>query len=134
MTGVVWAFALLAAAVHVLVFVAEAILIDRPAVHQGIFLVPTSDVPAIRLWAFGVGFYNLSLALGLVAGVIAWASGYETVGRTLIVYICLFMLLGGAVVLLVADRLAMGRPRGKGIGGVLGQGIPPLGALIALAL
>lgn len=134
MTSVVWSFALLAAAVHVFVFVAEAILIDRPAVHQGIFLVPTSDVPAIRLWAFGVGFYNLSLALGLVAGVIAWASGYETVGRTLIIYICLFMLLGGALVLLVADRLAMGRPRGKGIGGVLGQGIPPLAALIALAL
>lgn len=134
MTGVVWAFALLAAVVHVLVFVAEAFLIERPAVHQGIFLIPTSDVPAIRLWAFGVGFYNLSLALGMVAGVVSWASGHETVGRTLIVYISLFMLFGGALVLLVADRLAMGRPRGKGIGGVLGQGIPPLAALIALAL
>ena len=46
MTVVVWVFALLAAVVHLLVFVWEAFLITRPAVHQGIFGVPTADVPA----------------------------------------------------------------------------------------
>jgi putative membrane protein len=72
MTLVVWTFVLLGAMLHVLVFVWEALPFRRPGVHQGIFFVPTADVPAVRLWAFGVGFYNLFLASGVVAGVIAW--------------------------------------------------------------
>lgn len=133
MTVVVWVFALIAAALHILVFVWEALAIERPAVHEGIFGVATADVPAIRLWAFGVGFYNLFLACGTITGVIAWGAGYESVGRALVVYTCLFMFLSG-LVLLIADRMALGRPRGKGIGGALGQSIPPLIALIAAAV
>jgi putative membrane protein len=41
------------------------------------------------MWTFGVGFYNC-FACGMVIGVIAWMSGNETVGRTLVTYICLF--------------------------------------------
>jgi putative membrane protein len=33
-TVVVWIFALLAAAIHIVVFVWEAILIERPSVHE----------------------------------------------------------------------------------------------------
>lgn len=124
---------LLGALVHLLVFVWEALLIHRPRVHQGVFSVPSADVPAIRLWAFGVGFYNLFLAGGAIAGVIAWARGNVTVGLTLVVYICLFWLLS-SIVLVIADRLAMGRPRGTGLGGALGQGVPALIALIATTL
>jgi putative membrane protein len=58
-TVVVWIFALLAAAVHILAFVWETLLFQRPAVHQGVFAIPTADVPPVRLWAFNVGFYNL---------------------------------------------------------------------------
>jgi putative membrane protein len=133
MTIVVWVFALVAAAIHILVFVFEALLIERPAIHLGVFGVPASDVPAVRLWAFGVGFYNLFLGLGMVGGVIAWMAGYPTVGRTLVLYLLGFMFLSG-LVLLVADRLAMGRERGKGIGGAIGQSGPPLLALIAALL
>jgi len=133
MTYVVWSFVLLGAVVHILVFVWEALLIHRPRVHQGVFSIPTADVPAIRLWAFGVGFYNLFLAGGAIAGVIAWAGGNVTVGLTLVVYICLFWLLS-SIVLVIADRLAMGRPRGTGLGGALGQGVPALIALIATTL
>jgi putative membrane protein len=100
---------------------------------QRIFFTPTADVPAIRLWAFGVGFYNLFLACGTIAGVIAWSAGNETVGRTLVIYTCLFMVLSG-LVLLIADRMELGRPRGKGVGGAAAQGIPPLVALAAAAL
>lgn len=133
MTVFVWVMALVAAALHVVVFVWESLLIERPGVHSGVFSVPTAEVPAIRLWAFGVGFYNLFLACGLIAGVALWAGGARDVGRALILYICLFMVLSG-VVLFVADRLAMGRPRGTGVIGALGQGVPPLLALIGLAL
>jgi putative membrane protein len=133
MTLVVWTFALLAALLHIVVFVWEAVLFRRPGVHQKIFFVPTADVPAVRLWAFGVGFYNLFLACGLVAGVVAWGAGHEAAGRALVIYICLFMFLSG-LVLLVADRLALSRPRGKGLGGAAAQSLPPLIALIAAAL
>ena len=133
MTPLVWVFALLAAGLHILVFVWEALAFQRPAVHQRIFFTPTADVPAVRLWAFGVGFYNLFLACGTIAGVVAWSGGNETVGRALVIYTCLFMALSG-LVLFIADRMELGRARGKGIGGALGQGVPPLIALIAAAL
>jgi putative membrane protein len=133
MIVVVWVFALIAAVVHLLVFVWEALLIRRPRVHQGVFGIPAGDVPAIRLWAFGVGFYNLFLGLGMVGGVVAWMLGYTTAGQTLVIYLLVFMFLSG-IVLLVADRLALGRERGKGIGGAVGQSGPPLVALIAAGI
>lgn len=130
MIWVAWTFALVTAAIHAAVFALEALLIERPAVHAGVFAVPTTDVPAIRLWAFGVGFYNLFIACGLVAGVLAWAGGDEAVGRALVVYLCLFTFLSG-LVLLAADRLGYSRRRGSQIGGAFGQAVPPLVALVA---
>jgi putative membrane protein len=133
MTWLVWTFALITAAVHIAVFVLEALLLERPGVHGRLFAIPTADVPAIRLWAFGVGFYNLFIGCGLVAGVVAWAAGQETAGRTLVIYLCLFTFLSG-LVLLVADRMALSRERGTGLGGAIGQSGPPLVALIAALL
>ena len=133
MTVVVWIFALLAAAIHIVVFVFEALLIQRPSIHWGVFKVPSRDVPAIRLWAFGVGFYNLFLGLGMVAGVIAWIAGYETVGKTLVIYLCMVMFFAG-VVLFIDNRLALSRPRGADRFGPWGQATPPLIALLAALL
>lgn len=133
MTLVVWTFALLGAVVHVLAFAWESLLFQRPGVHRGVFSIPTADVPAVRLWAFGVGFYNLFLACGAVAGVIAWSAGDEAVGRALVIYVCLVWFLSG-IVLFIADRLELGRERGKGIGGALSQSLPSLVALIAAVL
>lgn len=130
MTVVVWIFALIAALVHALAFSWEVVLFNRLSVHSGIFAIPTADVPPVRLWAFNVGFYNLFLAGGLVAGVIAWATGSVTVGRTLVSYVCLFMFLAG-IVLFISDRLAMSRPKGTGVGGAIAQSAPPLVALLA---
>ena len=133
MTVAVWVLLLVAAAMHLLAFAWEVILIQRPSVHSGVFGVPTADVPAIRLWTFGVGFYNLFLAGGAIGAVVAWAVGYDTVGRTLTVYLCLFMFLSG-VVLFIADRLALSRPKGKGVSGAIAQGGPPLIALVLFLL
>lgn len=133
MTVVVWTFALLTAVVHITVFVWESFMFERPGVHQGVFAVPTSDVRPVRLWAFNVGFYNLFLGCGLVVGVIAWMTGTDIVGQTLVIYLCLFTFLAG-VVLFVSDRLALSRPRGPGVVGALGQSIPPLVALTAALL
>jgi putative membrane protein len=129
MTTLVWVFALLTAAIHIVVFVLEALVIERPAVHQGVFSVPTADVPAIRLWAFGVGFYNLFIGCGLVAGVALWAGGDEAAGRALVIYLCLTTFLAG-LVLLAADRLELSRVRGTS--GWYWQSGPPFVALVAL--
>jgi putative membrane protein len=73
-TVVVWIFALVAAVVHILAFAWETLLFQRPGVHEGVFAIPTIDVPPVRLWAFNIGFYNLFIACGLVGGVIVWHS------------------------------------------------------------
>ncbi len=131
MTVVVWIFALLAATLHIVVFACEAFLIERPSVHNGVFGLPY--VPAVRMWAFGVGFYNLFLGCGMIIGVVAWMGGNEIVGRTLVIYIGLFMVLSG-IVLFIADRLGVGGDGGKSIGGAVGQSLPPLIALTAALL
>ncbi|MGV9861894.1 DUF1304 domain-containing protein [Rhodococcus koreensis] len=124
---------LIAAGVHLLAFVWESFLFGRPSVHEGIFRIPGSDVHAAHLWAFNVGFYNLFLASGAIAGVILWWAGQDTPGRTLVVYTCLFMFLAG-VALAASDRMALSRQRGDGVVGALSQSGPPLVALIALAI
>lgn len=133
LTPVVWTFALVTAAIHATVFVMEAILIERPGVHAGVFGTPTADVPAVRLWAFGVGFYNLFIACGLVGGVAAWAAGREDTGRTLVLYLCAFTFLSG-LVLYAAERLGYARTPGKQVVGALAQSGPPLVALLAAIL
>ena len=133
MTLVVWIFALVTAVVHILAFVWETLLFQRPSVHRGVFAIPTADVPPVRLWAFNVGFYNLFIAGGLIAGVIVWMNGNESVGRALVIYLCLFAFLAG-IAIFASDRLALSRPRGTGVGGALGQGVSPLIALTAAAL
>jgi putative membrane protein len=133
MIAVAWTFALLAAAIHIVVWAWEALLIERPFVHQRVFSTPAADLPAIRLWTFGLGFYNLFLGVGMIVGVALWAAGAEAAGRTLVVYITAFMVLCG-VVLFVDDRLGFGRVRGKHIGGAFGQAVPPLVALVATLL
>jgi putative membrane protein len=130
---VAWVFALVAATAHTLAWAWESLLIERPFVHARVFSTPASDIPAIRLWAFGLGFYNLFLAVGLVIGLVLWATGAETVGRTLVVYITAVMALCG-LVLFIDDRLGFGRVRGKHIGGAISQGVPPLIALVATLL
>jgi putative membrane protein len=130
MTVVAWIFALLAAAIHIVVFAWE--VPDR-ASQRASGSLRASLCPSRASVGIRVGFYNLFLGCGMVVGVIAWMSGNETVGRTLVTYICLFMVLSG-IVLFIADRLGFGGERGKSIGGALSQSLPPLVALTAALL
>ncbi|MGY1454043.1 DUF1304 domain-containing protein [Streptomyces sp. SS8] len=116
--------ALTAAAVHVFVWPLESFLYGSARVR--LFLTgSTADAPEVRLWRVNVGFYNLFLALGLIAGVVSLHTGDANTGRSLIVYVCLFMVAAGTV-LFVSDR---GLWRGS-----LGQAAPPAIALAAHAL
>jgi putative membrane protein len=114
-------FALAAVLFHVAAFVLESLLFGRPAVQTAALGRPDTS-PALRLFAFNQGFYNLFLAAGPVAGLIAAGSGHVSVGRALVVYSCAFMTAAG-LVLYVSNR--------KLWRGAIGQSGPPLIALIA---
>ena len=106
---------------HVAAFVMESLLFHRPRI-QRMLLGRTETSPGVRLWAFNQGFYNLFLAVGVLAGVVIWLSDRSTVGRTLIVFSCGAMALAG-LVLFVSDRRLWR--------GALGQSIPSAIAVIA---
>ncbi|MFD5098603.1 DUF1304 domain-containing protein [Streptomyces albidochromogenes] len=114
-------FALIAAAVHVVVWPLESFLYGRASVRV-LLTGSTADAPEVRLWRFNVGFYNLFLALGLIAGFVALRLGHVTTGRSLIVYICLFMIGGGITLFVSAPKLWRGS---------LGQAVPPVVVLVA---
>ncbi|MDQ0843015.1 MULTISPECIES: DUF1304 domain-containing protein [unclassified Streptomyces] len=114
-------FVLVAAAVHVAVWPLESFLYGRPQVRV-LLTGSTADAPEVRLWRFNVGFYNLFLALGLIAGFVALHLGHETVGRTLIIYLSFFMI-GGGIMLFISDP--------KLWRGSLGQALPPAVVLLA---
>jgi len=94
--------AALAAALHVVIFVLEAVLFTRPDVHAR-FRTRPEDVAAVRPWALNQGFYNLFLAVGAAVGVVLAAAGEETVGLSLVLLACGSML-AAALVLVATDR------------------------------
>ena len=100
------AFALLAAALHVVIFGMESGWFMRPAVHRRFGAATTADAEARRLFAFNQGFYNLFLAIGIFGGLaLLDFGGNVTVGRTLVLFNCACMS-GAAVVLF----FSAGRP------------------------
>ncbi|MEU9080174.1 DUF1304 family protein [Kitasatospora sp. NPDC004745] len=103
MNAVSQVFAMLAAAIHLIAWPLESFLYGHPRVR---FLLTgsTADAPEVRLWRFNVGFYNLFLALGLVAGlVLLHTDGHTTAGRAVISYIGAFLVAGG-ITLFVSER------------------------------
>jgi len=114
-------FAVIAVLFHVFAFVLETVLFRSPRA-QAFLLGRPEPSPAVRLWAFNQGFYNLFLAAGPVAGLIAAGTGHDAVGRALVVYSCAFMAACG-LVLFASDRRLWR--------GAIGQSGPPLVALVA---
>jgi putative membrane protein len=115
--------ALIAAVIHVAIFVMESLLFTRPEVRAR-FHVDDADVAAARPWAFNQGFYNLFLAVGTIVGlVLLHSDGHTQAGTALVALACASML-GAALVLIGTDR-RMAR-------GALMQGLLPLIALLFL--
>ncbi|GIG61235.1 hypothetical protein Lfu02_56070 [Longispora fulva] len=121
MNAVTQIFALVAALVHLWAGTMESFLFHLPAVRK-MFTGTTNNPPELRLWTFCQGFYNYGLGAGPIAGVILYHSGHAAAGHALVIYACVVMAVSG-LILFIADRTLWR--------GALGQGVPPLIALVA---
>ena len=115
--------ALIAALIHVEIFVLESVLWMRPAVHRRFLVRSRDEASLIRPFMLNQGFYNLFLAAGILVGLVLLRTGSATAGRAVVVFCCA-SILAAAVVLLGTER--------KLLRAALVQGVPPALALALL--
>jgi putative membrane protein len=102
MATVALTLACAAALVHVYVFVLESLLWTGPRARRT-FGLDEQTARTTAPMAFNQGFYNLFLAVEIVAGTIVWATGRHTVGAVLVLVGTVSMVAAG-IVLLASDR------------------------------
>ena len=109
-------FAVIAAAVHLYIFVLESLRWTDPKT-MAVFRISTpQEAAATQPLAYNQGFYNLFLAVGVLLGVVLLTAGSRVAGLTLMSFASASMLL--AALILVASNRTMIRP-------ALIQGGPP---------
>ena len=86
MAYVALAFAVLAAGLHVMIFVFESVLWTQEPIWRRFKLESQDQADVTRPLAFNQGFYNLFLAVGTFVGVVCVLTGTLTVGWTLIIF------------------------------------------------
>ena len=96
-------FALVAAVLHVYIFTMESITWTKPATWKRFSLTSQADAETTKPLAYNQGFYNLFLAIGALAGIVAVWAGSPQVGWTLVFSSCGSMLLA-ALVLAASGR------------------------------
>ncbi|NOJ93340.1 DUF1304 domain-containing protein [Corallococcus sp. CA049B] len=96
-------FAVIAALIHVLFFVLESIVFSRPKVWKRFGLKSQADADVVKPMALNQGFYNLFLAVGVLAGVVLVHTGAVASGVAAVVFGCACMLLA-ALVLVGSNR------------------------------
>ena len=115
----------IAAAIHVFFFVLESLWFTRPETYRRFNVESQRDAELLRPLAFNQGFYNLFLAVGAAAGIVAVLLGRVEIGRTLVLFTCGSMALAGGVLVVTDRRL---------IGSAMIQSIAPLVAIAAALL
>lgn len=98
------AAALVAAAIHAYFFILESIWFMRPRVWSRFGLKSSEDASVVRSFAYNQGFYNLFLAIGILAGLWLVAVGEMAPGRAILLFACGSMVAAGTV--LVAHNAA----------------------------
>ncbi|GAA0318361.1 DUF1304 family protein [Kineococcus aurantiacus] len=102
MTAVALAVTAVAALVHVYVFVLESFRWTGPRAAR-VFGLDAATARTTAPLAFNQGFYNLFLAVEVVAGALALAAGHRTAGAVLVLAGTLSMT-GAGLVLVASDR------------------------------
>lgn len=122
MLTVALVFAGLAALVHVYIFWLEALAFDTAG--RKAFGINAEDAAVMRPWAFNQGFYNVFLAIGVVAG-LGLLGPNRDAGLAIIVFATGSMLT--AALVLVGSDPSKAR-------GALVQGLLPALGLVFLAV
>ncbi|MGV0816244.1 DUF1304 domain-containing protein [Mycolicibacterium boenickei] len=118
------AFAALAAALHVYIFVMESLTWTSPRT-RATFGISEQEAQATKEMAFNQGFYNLFLAIVSVAGIVAVGLGHNAVGIALVFAGVGSMLAAAAVLLISSPDKARA---------AITQGIFPLIAVVLLVI
>lgn len=116
-------FAVVAALIHVLIFVMESILWPTPSTWRRFGLRSQSDADVVEPMAFNQGFYNLFLAIGTGLGLYLLSSGNAMGGKWVLLVTLSSMVLASVVLLVSSRRLWRA---------ALIQGVAPLLALVTL--
>lgn len=114
-------FAVLAAALHVVIFFMESVLWARPAIWRRFGVASREDAAVLQPMAYNQGFYNLFLAVATGLGIVLWAaSPVPNVGIGIAAVALASMLLAAVVLVTSNPKLARA---------ALTQGVTPLLAL-----
>jgi putative membrane protein len=97
----------IAGLIHVVIFLLESVLWNRPSTWKRFGLTTQGDAETLRPMAFNQGFYNVFLALGAFAGLVMLASSsVHQAGAALSIFVLLSMLLASIVLLVSNPKLA----------------------------
>lgn len=96
-----------AAVIHVIFFVVESILFQRPDGYS-YFKMPEQDHKAAKVWAFNQGFYNLFLAIGTFVGLLMIFQKKIMLAGVLVSFCGMSMLGAGIVLWFSAPHLRRG--------------------------
>lgn len=121
----------IAALILIAVFPFEAFLIHRPGVQRFLGIEP-HGIRNVHLWSFCIGARNALVGVGTLIGLWMVNFGDESVGVTVVVTTCVYMLLA-SLFMGVADALGYWLPRGGSIKGTAASAVLPAVALIAIA-
>ncbi len=123
MLTVAYVFAALAALVHVYIFWLEALAFETAG--RKAFGLTAQDAAVMKPWAFNQGFYNLFLAIGVVAAFCLASADERDAGIAIIAFVTGSML-AAALVLVGSDP-------SKARGAVV-QGLFPALTLLSLGI
>lgn len=132
MTILITLLAVLAAVLHFVFFYMESLAFQNPAVSRRFGIKSQEEAEIAKQWALNLGFYNLFLGIGVLAGALVIGLGLAlnqpgmvNTGTTLLIFGLSFML-AASVVLLISNR--------RMLQGALLQGLFPLVALVLIII
>lgn len=115
----------IAALIHLYIFYLESIAWTSDRSRATFGIASLEEARITKALAFNQGFYNLFLAVSILAGIVVLALGGTTVGATLIFVGAASMVAAGAVLLITARSKARA---------ALIQLLPPLIGALGLAI
>ncbi len=116
-------FFFIAALVHILFFILESVLFQKPGGYK-YFKIKPEHHDVVKPWAFNQGFYNLFLAVGMLVG-LYYVNQLEIRLAGLMVSFCGLSMITAGLVLFMTDK--------KMRRGALIQILPPLIGFFFLA-